>query len=95
MSNFKITKALIEAYVNNGYTVKMMADAITTASGVKCSTGTITHACKTYGVNLRHKKNPSHFVLEDVDAASSVPQGVDVTAAPASYAQVEEPTVSL
>lgn len=67
MSNFKVTKALIEAYVNNGFTVRMMAEDITKQSGVKCSDAVVKAACKTYGVNLRTKKNPSHFVFEDLD----------------------------
>lgn len=98
MSNFKITKALIEAYVNNGFTVKMMAEDITTKSGVKCSSAVVTHACRTYGINLRNKKNPRHFVLEDLDHASPVTQVVPTAtqvAGGAAYVQVEEPTVTL
>lgn len=67
MSNFKVTKALIEAYVNNGFTVRMMAEDITKQSGVKCSDAVVRAACKTYGINLKLKKMPSHFVFEDLD----------------------------
>lgn len=102
MSNFKITKAHIEAYVNNGYTVKMMAEDITRKSGVKCSSATVTHACKTYGINLRNKRNPSHFVLEDLDVANPVPASVSAIndahgpTGGVIYAQIaEEPTVTL
>jgi len=70
--SFKITKALIEAYVNNGYSVRMMAEDITSKSSVKCSDATVRHACKTYGINLRNKRMPSHFVLEDLDKANPV-----------------------
>ena len=90
MAQFKITKAQIEAYVNNGYTVRMMAEDITNKSGIKCSDATVRNACKTYGVDLRAKKKPSAFVFDDLDIANPVPVGstpvgvVDVT-----YTKVE------
>lgn len=94
MSNFKITKALIAAYVNNGFTTKMMADDITKQSGVKCSSATVKHACKTYGIDLRNKRVSSHFILEDLDEVSNPvsASGVDVQSVPT---EVEEPTVQL
>lgn len=93
---FKITKAHIEAYVNNGYTVRMMAEDITKVSGVKCSDATVKVACKTYGVNLRNKRNPSNFVFEDLDtnvtASATMSDAVNTSATllhPVEYAQVE------
>lgn len=103
MSNFKITRALIEAYVNNGFTIKMMADDITKQSGVKCPVATARHAAATYGINLRNKRISSHFILEDLDEVSNpVP---NVISGPVGMAtevnhgglltRVEEPTVQL
>lgn len=66
MSNFKVTKALIDAYVNNGFTVRMMAEDITKQSGTRCSDAVVRAACKTYSVDLRHKKNPTVFVFDDL-----------------------------
>lgn len=98
MSQFKITKSQIEAYVNNGLTVKQMAEDISTKSGQKCSAATVKNACNTYGVNLRTKKRNSGFVFDDLDLANPVAVN---GAAPAyvlnavTPASVEEPTVTL
>lgn len=70
MSQFKITKSQIEAYVNNGLTVKAMAEDISTKSGHKCSPATVKNACKTYGVNLRAKKRNSGFVFDDLELSN-------------------------
>lgn len=88
MSNFKVTKALIEAYVNNGFTVRMMAEDITKQSGVKCSDAVVRAACKTYGVNLRTKKMPSHFVFEDLDT-TKISDVVKISAEPVASATNE------
>lgn len=92
----------MEAYVNNGYTVRMMAEDITKQSGVKCSDAVVRAACKTYGINLRTKKNPSHFVFDDLGNAnpvSALVSGINEALSPMAgvvYAQVaEEPTVTL
>lgn len=66
MSLFKITKSQIEAYVNNGLTVKAMAEDITAKSGTKCSPAVVRNACKTYGVDLRRKKRSLGFVFDDL-----------------------------
>jgi hypothetical protein len=98
---FKVTKVLIDAYVNNGFTVKMMADDITLKSGVKCSAAVVRDAAKTYGINLRFKKNPSHFVFEDLDSVASVSLAETIGSVVAenttenTYVQVAEPTVEL
>lgn len=92
MSNFKVTKALMEAYVNNGFTVKQMAEDITKQSGVKCSDAVVRSAAKTYGINLRLKKMPSHFVFEDLDAngatTTSPEADVVVTSTNVEYTEV-------
>lgn len=64
---FVVTKALIGAYISNGFTVKQMAEDITAKSGTKCSVEWTRKACKTYGFDLRKKPMPSAFVLEDVN----------------------------
>lgn len=73
---FKITKDLIEAYVNNGYTVAQMAADVTTKTGVKCSKAVIQNACKTYGVNLLKKRKPTPFIFDDVTAPDSIGEPV-------------------
>lgn len=71
VNKFKVTKALIEAYVNNGFTVRQMGEDITKQSGVKCTDAVVRQAAKTYGINLRLKKMPSHFVFEDLSAVGA------------------------
>lgn len=111
MSQFKITKSQIEAYVNNGLTVKAMAEDISTKSGQKCSPATVKNACKTYGVNLRTKKRNSGFVFDDLELANPVvvnestphytvatsqyPVGTQVHDAHGIQAVVEEAVVTL
>lgn len=90
MSQFKITKAMIEAYVNNGFTVKQMAEDVTNKSNTKCSEAVIRQACKTYGVNLRFKKRSGSFVFEDLDTANPVPVVEVSTSANAAPIQVVE-----
>lgn len=75
MSQFMITKAQIEAYVNNGLTVKQMAEDVTNKSGIKCTEAVIRKACKTYGVDLRFKARSGSFVFEDLNTANPVPVG--------------------
>lgn len=73
MSQFKITKAHIEAYVNNGLTIKQMAEDITSKSGTKCTEAVVRKAGKTYGIDFKFKKRSTAFVFEDLDTANPVP----------------------
>jgi hypothetical protein len=73
---FKITKAQVEAYVNNGLTIKQMAEDITTKSGTKCTEAVVRKAGKTYGIDFKFKKRSTAFVFEDLDTANPVPVGV-------------------
>lgn len=79
MSLFKITKSQIEAYVNNGLTVKAMAEDITAKSGTKCSPAVVRNACKTYGVDLRRKKRSLGFVFDDLELSNGTGSIVIVT----------------
>lgn len=73
MSQFHVSKSLIEAYVNNGLTVKQMAADITAKSGTYCSSAVIRSACKTYGINLRTKRMPNKFIFDDLTSVSIPP----------------------
>ncbi len=63
---FAITKELLNSYYQAGLTVNEMADAITKASGYKCSQGKVKQACTVYGFDLRRKPLKSPFVFGDV-----------------------------
>jgi len=92
--SFKITKAQIDAYINNGFTVAKMAEDLTSQSGVKCSAAVVRRAAKTYGINLRNKIMPSHFVLEDLDEVATNPVSNAASTVPVQTV-AEEPTVQL
>ena len=61
MTEFIITKELLQDFCNRSLTVEEMATEITTLSGKKCSEGTVRKGCKFHGINLMKKTRKNGF----------------------------------
>lgn len=65
MSKFVVTKSMLEGFIEEGMTVKDMADKLTEMAGKNCGVATVRNLCKHYELNLR--KKPRTFFVPESD----------------------------
>lgn len=68
---FTVTKEMLDNWFNQGLTTQEVANAITTASGKKCTVGNVKKFAKHYNINLRTKPRKSGFMVESIDVVST------------------------